>query len=319
MDILDKFAGVKVLVVGDVMVDKYLIGDVSRISPEAPVPVVNLKKTNLIAGGAANVAANIAGLRGIPYLVGVTGNDTEGRIFPKVLEGSGISSKYILKIENRRTTVKTRILAHNQQIARIDQEDASPLLVEKEEEVWKLIEKVLGEIEVVVISDYNKGLLSNNLISRLITNGKLKGKSVIVDPKGRDYGKYCGASVLTPNKLEVADACSIDGGDGELAEAGKKLIKNLKLEALLVTRGEEGMTLFENRKKPLHFNALARHVYDVTGAGDTVIAAFAVAHGAGANFSKAAGIANTAAGQVVEEVGTSIIKLEKLKEVYKMT
>lgn len=315
MNLLDKFDKVKILVVGDVMLDRYFIGDVERISPEAPVPVVKLKKTSLIAGGAANVAANIAGLKGTPYLVGITGDDEEGNLLPWILEKTGVSAKYIFKIKNRRTTVKTRVLAHNQQIARIDQEETAPISEKEEEKIWRAIEEILNEIEIIVISDYQKGFLTKSLLARLITTGRSKGKKVLVDPKGRDYSKYTGASALTPNKFEVGEVSGINGGNSEeLNEAGKKLKKNLKLEALLITRGEEGMTLFETGKKPLHLNALARHVYDVTGAGDTVIAALAMALGAGAKLPLAAEIANISAGLVVEEVGTCVIGLNVLRE-----
>lgn len=314
MNLLDKFDKVKILVIGDVMIDRYLIGNVNRISPEAPVPVVKLKKTNLIAGGAANVAANIAGLKGTPFLIGITGDDLEGKLLPGILESAGISSKYIFKIKNRQTTVKTRILAHNQQVARIDQEEVEVISQRDEEKIWKVVERVLDDVETVVISDYQKGFLTKTLLARLIMSARLKGKTILVDPKGRDYSKYTGATALTPNKFEVAEVFGLNESNQELLEAGKKLKKNLKLEALLITRGEEGMTLLETGRKPLHLNALARHVYDVTGAGDTVIAALAMALGAGADFPEAAEIANNAAGLVVEEVGTCIIKLENLKK-----
>lgn len=315
MDLLDKFKNVRILVIGDLMIDKYLIGDVNRISPEAPVPVVKLKFTKLIAGGAANVAANIVGLNGMPYLLGVIGDDAEGELLLGILEKSGISSKHVVKIKDRQTTVKNRVLAHNQQIARIDQEENGPISQKDEGKIWLVIKKIMGAVDAVVISDYQKGLLSKNLIARLIKFSKENNKVVLVDPKGKDYSKYSGANLLTPNKFEVEEVSRANGISDEMLEtAGKRLKKNLKLDALLITRGEEGMTLFETRKKTLHLKALARHVYDVTGAGDTVIATLAMAIGAGASYPVASAIANTAAGLVVEEVGTCIIKINNLKK-----
>lgn len=319
MDKFESFRGVKVLIVGDVMLDKYLWGDVNRISPEAPVPVVRLKNTSYIAGGAANVAANVAGLGANPYLVGVFGDDYEGTLFPEILAESSIPSDFLIKIQNRQTTIKTRIIAHNQQIVRVDQETTAPLSPEQEDLIWKQIEKLLVEIKVIVISDYNKGLLSKNLVARLIMQGKSMGKIILVDPKGRNYSKYTGATMITPNKFEVAELCSLNSTEKSvLEEAGYKLLTNLKLDALLITRGEEGMSLFEKGKPPVHLAALARHVYDVTGAGDTVIAALAVSLGVGESFSEAAEIANTAAGMVVSEVGTTSVKLEELVEFVKV-
>lgn len=313
MSIFKKFPKVNILVAGDVMVDKYLYGDVSRISPEAPVPVVKLRKTEFIPGGAANVAANIAGLKGKAYLFGIVGNDYEGKIFPGLLEKSGISGQYITEIPDFQTTIKTRILAHNQQIVRVDEERRDNLSIELEDKIWSKIEKVLKKIDVILISDYNKGFLTKTLLKRLIMYGSESNKTVLVDPKGKDYFKYKGASIITPNKAEVGIVCDTNETERELTSAGNKLMKSLNLKALLITRGEEGMTLLETGKKTLHLNTMARHVYDVTGAGDTVIAVMAMALGAGASYSEAAEIANTAAGLVVEEVGTSIIKLENLE------
>jgi rfaE bifunctional protein kinase chain/domain len=315
MDSFDNFRKVKILVIGDVMIDRYLWGDVSRISPEAPVPVVRLKNTNLIAGGAANVAANIAGLGAVPYLFGLIGDDPEGRLFPEVLAASSISADYLVEIKNRQTTIKTRIIAHSQQIARVDQETLENLSEEQEEQVWQKLEGVLDEVGVIIISDYNKGFLGENLVSRLIKMGKEKSKIIMVDPKGKDYTKYRGASIMTPNKFEVAEVCHLNGeGEKLLDSAGQALLSKLNLEALLITKGEDGMTLLEAGREPFHLNALARKVYDVTGAGDTVIATLAVAVGSGESFRKSAEIANMAAGLVVEEVGTTTIKIENLKE-----
>lgn len=313
MQSLEGFSKVKVLVFGDIMLDRYWWGSVSRISPEAPVPVVKLDRTTLIAGGAANVAANIAGLGAKPFLVGVIGKDDEGKSFPKVLEESGISADYLVEIENRPTTVKTRVVAHSQQIVRLDNETTEELTSEQENIVWKKIEEILDEIDIVVLSDYAKGTLTENLISRLITKAKDKDKKILVDPKGKNYLKYKGATLLTPNKKEAAEACKLEENGKNLVEnAGKQLIAEIETESILVTQGEEGMTLFEKNKTPLNLKALARDVYDVTGAGDTVIATLAVAIGAGETTARAAELANIAAGLVVEQIGTTSIKFDLL-------
>ena len=314
MQIPDKFSNVKVLVFGDIMLDRYWWGSVNRISPEAPVPVVRLDKTTLIAGGAANVAANVAGLGAKPYLLGVVGDDKEAKSFPDILAKDNISSEFLVEINNRPTTVKTRVVAHSQQIVRIDQETNIELSIEEENLVWDKVEFLLREIDIVIVSDYAKGVLTENLLSRLITTASQLNKKVLVDPKGKNYLKYKGAALLTPNKKEAAEACNLEENGQKLVEvAGKKLIKDIA-EAVLITQGEDGMTLFEKNKKPLHLSALARDVYDVTGAGDTVIATLGVAVGAGATLAKAAELANISAGYVVGQIGTTAIKLDELRK-----
>ncbi|MBX7172944.1 MAG: D-glycero-beta-D-manno-heptose-7-phosphate kinase [Pyrinomonadaceae bacterium] len=309
-NLLEKFAQVKILIIGDVMLDRYWMGSVTRISPEAPVPVVNLEREILIAGGAANVAANIKGLTATPILVGVVGNDSDGKYFKKVLEKNGINSEYIITVADRPTTVKTRVLAHQQQIARIDQETIDHLPTEIENEISNIAEKLIFETDLLIISDYNKGLLSKELLARLITTGNKFGKKILIDPKGKNYEKYKKGTFITPNQKEAYEATQIE----DINSAGNKLLFDLELESLLITQGENGMTLFRKNQTPVHLEALARHVFDVTGAGDTVISTLGVAIAAGAGFLTAAKIANIAAGFVVEEVGTTIIKIDKLRE-----
>jgi rfaE bifunctional protein kinase chain/domain len=304
------FSDVKVLIVGDVMLDRYCWGGVNRISPEAPVPVVNLEKTEVTLGGAANVAANVVGLGAKALLVGVIGKDSEAKLFPKFLREKGISHDYLVETENRPTTVKTRIVAHNQHIVRIDQETDKQLSNEEEIDVLNKIQEVFEQASIVIISDYAKGLLTNNIIQRLITLGRERNKPVLVDPKGKDYAKYHGATLLTPNKKEAYQATEIEN----VEQAGQILMNKLDLHALLITQGEDGMTLFENDKKPFKLNALARKVYDVTGAGDTVIATLAVAYASGFDLAQSANLANIAAGFVVEKVGTTTIDIKELRE-----
>ncbi len=315
MDILDSFANLKILVIGDVMLDRYWWGSVSRISPEAPVPVVRMDNMTLAAGGAANVAANVAGLGAIPILVGIIGDDAEGDAFPKVLQECGVSSEHIHRISSRPTTVKTRIIAHSQQMARIDQETEVNLSKQDEDAVWEKIRHLIEETQATIISDYAKGFLSDSLLRRVIDLANEKGNEVLVDPKGKDYSKYSRASLLTPNRREAADACGLEESSQQMVDvAGNKLLTDLDLKSVLITQGEDGMTLFSKTGEPFHLNTLAREVYDVTGAGDTVIASLAVSIGAGADLKTAANIANTAAGLVVEQVGTTAISLPELRK-----
>lgn len=315
MQELENFSKVKVLIVGDLMLDRYWWGSVNRISPEAPVPVVHLKQTSLAAGGAANVAANIAGLNAEPFLIGMVGDDAEAELIPKLLNDSKISADYLIKLPNRQTTVKTRVIAHSQQVVRIDQESKLDITGAEEEIIWKMIESVIESVDLVVISDYNKGFLTEKIVKRLITNSTKLNKYVLVDPKGKNYGKYQNATMLTPNVKELTEACGLDDSEPEIIErAGKQLLTMLDLKALLITRGEEGMTLLEKDKESYHLAARARDVFDVTGAGDTVIATLAVALAAGFGLPEASSAANVAAGLVVEEVGTSTIKFNKLKD-----
>lgn len=314
--LIARFSEVKILIIGDVMLDRYWWGSVSRISPEAPVPVVQLEKTSLVPGGAANVAVNVATLGASPRLIGVIGDDSEGKYLVATLAKSNISTDSLLALEDRPTTVKTRIVAHNQHVVRIDNEKTNFLTAEQEETLWRTIENELNQTDLILISDYAKGLLSRNLLSGLITKAKENNKYILIDPKGKDYTKYAGATLLTPNRREAREACNFEENQAvdDITLAGETLISQLGLEALLITQGEHGMTLFQNGEKTFHFQTKARTVYDVTGAGDTVIATLAVALAAGANLLQAAELSNISAGLVVEEVGTTTISQKKLLE-----
>ena len=315
MQNLENFSNVKVLVVGDVMLDRFWWGNVSRISPEAPVPVVNLENTSLAAGGAANVAANVAGLGADAFLIGVIGDDDEAQLFPEILKNTNVSSEFLVTIPTRQTTIKTRVIAHSQQVVRIDQETKKGLNHIEEQMIWEKIETLTGETDIFIVSDYAKGVLTDNLLARLITTARELNKKVLVDPKGKNFMKYKGATLLTPNQREAAEACNLDETEPEVVEkSGGMLLKNLSLEALLVTQGEKGMSLFHRNEKKTHLNSSAREVYDVTGAGDTVIASLAVALAAGSDFYEAANIANISAGLVVEQIGTTAISTKMLRE-----
>ncbi len=318
MEIFERFSSINVLIVGDVMLDRYWWGNVNRISPEAPVPVVNLTGTTMVAGGAANVAANVSGLGAKPLLVGIIGDDADGSIFPEILSASNVSGDYLYKIKTRLTTVKTRIVGHNQQIVRIDTETKIALEKKHEDEIWKTISKLLKQTQIIILSDYGKGFLTDNLTKRLITIASKKGIPILADPKGKNFSKYKGATLLTPNRLEISEAYKLDDyGQGTLNTIGSEIIEELLLNALLVTQGEEGMTLFQKNSEPEHLSALARDVYDVTGAGDTVIACLAVALAGGLTILEAAKIANIAAGIIVEQIGTTAISRESLETALK--
>ena len=310
----EEFQKVRVLVVGDVMLDRYWWGDVNRISPEAPVPIVALDKKSSVAGGAANVAANVKGLGATPYLIGCVGADKEADELRDSLNGFGVSTEHLLEVKHRPTTVKTRVIANHQQVVRVDDESVLSFSEELDLIIWNQIEKVLDNVEVVLVSDYAKGIVTENLARRLIESSKKRNVAILVDPKGNDYRKYKNATILTPNEKEVLDSCGYTSNNKNLIfDAGKLLIAKLNLQYLLVTRGKDGMVLFLSDSEVYELAAKARRVYDVTGAGDTVISTLAVSMGAGINFQRSCEIANKAAGIVVEKLGTQPIKLKEIE------
>lgn len=314
MQKLQDFSKTKVLVIGDVMLDRYWWGDVRRISPEAPVPVVELRNSTYSPGGAANVAVNIAGLGAQPLLFGVTGDDTEANQLKTAIESAGVTTSHIMSVVGRPTTVKTRLVAHSQHVARIDHETKNEIDAVCEESFLSELTNHIDDSDAIVLSDYAKGLLTDVLLAEILTRARATGKPVLVDPKGKNYTKYQGSTVITPNRAEAADACGLDSSLNNLVDvAGQQLLSDLDINAVLITQGEAGMTLFQRSQEPIHFQTAARKVYDVTGAGDTVIATLATALGGGADLETATRLANIAAGIVVEQVGTSSISLSDLK------
>lgn len=311
--LVEKLPGANVLVVGDLMLDRYWWGDVTRISPEAPVPVVKLKKNTYAPGGAANVAANIAGLGATAILIGTIGADPEGEIFKRLLGRINIRTENIVAVESRPTTVKTRVIAHSQQVVRVDQEETGDLSETEENAVWDSVAVVIEGVDLIIISDYAKGTLTGKLLDRLITTARSLNKPLLIDPKGKDFSKYAGASLLTPNRREAAEACHLEHETQDLVEiAGARLLAELELDAILITQSEDGMTLFQKGVAPRHLEAQAREIYDVTGAGDTVIACIGAALAAGADYFEAAQIANLGASLVIEQIGTTFITSEGL-------
>lgn len=315
IEILDRIKSTRILVVGDVMLDRYWWGSVSRISPEAPVPIVQMEKMSLVAGGAANVAANLIGLGAKTKLFGIRGEDAEGEMLAAVLTEAGITDHDITPISGRKTSIKTRIVAHSQHVVRIDSETTEPIIPLDAGRIAEKFAAEMQQCDAVVISDYAKGFLVEPLLRSIIDIGASLNKPVLVDPKGRDFGKYRGAMVITPNKREAAEAAGLDlATENVVAIAGKHHAEKLGLKAMLITEGEDGMTLFERGHAVEKLPSLARKVYDVTGAGDTVIATFAAAVATGESFVEAARLANAAAGLVVASVGTTRIEHPMLRD-----
>ncbi|MEO8649039.1 MAG: D-glycero-beta-D-manno-heptose-7-phosphate kinase [Acidobacteriota bacterium] len=313
MSITDDYKNVRVLVIGDVMLDRYWWGTVHRISPEAPVPVVHLREKTYAPGGAANVAANISGLGATAILIGTVGDDDEATLMRSTLTESGVDPSGLVEVPGRPTIVKTRLIAHSQQVVRIDQEDPVELSAENQKAVVDKLTAQIENVDIVVLSDYSKGLLTEELSTMVIRIAGSFHKKVLVDPKGKNYSKYRGAAVVTPNRREAIDAANLEGDHAKTAGlAGAQLLKAFSFGAVLVTLGEDGMELIQSLQDPIRLSAMAKQVYDVTGAGDTVIATLAVALGSGQKLPDAAHIANLAAGIVVEKVGTTPILAHEL-------
>ncbi|MGB9991043.1 D-glycero-beta-D-manno-heptose-7-phosphate kinase [Pseudoduganella rhizocola] len=300
---LDK---VRILVVGDVMLDRYWFGDVSRISPEAPVPVVRIEKREARLGGAANVARNAAALGAHAGLLGIVGADEAGTQVEQLLEGGGIHS-YLKRDEAISTIIKLRVIGRQQQMLRIDfEEPPSDTVLRNKLMQFKTL---LPDYNVIILSDYAKGSLVN--VADMIASARAEGKVVMVDPKGDDFTRYAGATVLTPNKGELKRIVGSWSSEEQLTTKAQNLRAELKLDALLLTRSEEGMTLFTADDK-FHIPADAREVFDVSGAGDTVIATMAAMLGAGASWNEAVQTANRAGGIVVGKLGTATVTREEL-------
>jgi D-glycero-beta-D-manno-heptose-7-phosphate kinase len=311
--ILQRFPGRRVLVVGDVMLDEYVWGSVRRISPEAPVPVVELDRRSHAPGGAANTAANVAGLRAEVFLAGVVGGDESGRRLLETLEAHGVHREGVFVDPSRPTTTKTRVVAHGQQVVRIDQEHRCGPGAILEAQLLRFVEDRMEGVDACILSDYAKGVVSANLAQRVIRHAVGRNKPVIVDPKGADFAKYRGATLVKPNLHEAGLFLRREVTSTEdVVEVGQRLQDLLGSQGVLLTRGAEGMCLFEGDGEPLHILAQAREVYDVTGAGDTVAATLAVALAAGASLEQAARLASRAAAIIVGRVGTTAVRFDEL-------
>jgi D-glycero-beta-D-manno-heptose-7-phosphate kinase len=304
------FSGKTVMVIGDLMLDRYLWGKVSRISPEAPVPVVEIESESSRLGGAANVAYNVLSLGARAVPLGIVGNDSEGELLKRMFREKGFPTEGILTDADRFTTVKTRVIAHHQHVVRTDREIRKGISKEVQDRLMDHFESRLDSLDGIILEDYNKGLLIPEFIGRLIARARQKGKMVFVDPKYDHFFEYRGVTLFKPNRKEASDrlGLKLDSEDA-FRNALKRLMDELECRAVLITLGEEGMILQERGREILRVPTLAAKVHDVSGAGDTVIAVMAVVMSAGGSAEEAALIANQAAGIVCGEVG--IVPIDK--------
>jgi D-beta-D-heptose 7-phosphate kinase/D-beta-D-heptose 1-phosphate adenosyltransferase len=311
--LLDRMRRARVLVLGDVMLDEFLWGKVARISPEAPVPVVEVQRQSHHLGGAGNVAGNLRARGGEAIVAGVVGDDAAAETLRKALRAAGVESALLVADAGRPTTVKTRIVAHHQQVVRADREVADAVTGRLERQILERVRARLPECRAVVVSDYQKGVVTAGLMKSVRALAARRRLPVLVDPKVRHFALYRGVRLVTPNQLEAEQATGVRiRGEADLRTAGERLLKMLGCDAVLITRGEHGMALFERGKRPVHIPTAAREVFDVTGAGDTVIATLALAVCAGAGLAEAAALANYAAGVVVAKLGTATASPEEV-------
>ncbi len=314
--VLNNFKKKRILVVGDIILDHYIWGLVDRISPEAPVPVVDVKEENYNLGGAANVAANIVSLGGRATVLGIRGNDIHGEVLEDLMRERGIDTSGIFT-GSRPTTVKTRVIAHNQQVVRFDREERRSVDGSRFKKISDFLLSSRDNWDAIIVSDYKKGMVTRRIMRLLVSEFKSQGAYLAVDPKVGNFPMYRDVSIITPNLKEASQGSGIEIKDEQsLIKAGTLLLRRLRCDSILITRGEQGMSLFDG-EGVTHIPTAARSVYDVTGAGDTVIAAFTLAHVAGAGLRDAAMVANHAAGIVVGKIGTACATKEELKEALK--
>jgi D-beta-D-heptose 7-phosphate kinase/D-beta-D-heptose 1-phosphate adenosyltransferase len=313
IDLRSQFAAARVLVFGDAMLDEYMLGTVSRISPEAPVPVVDIRTRWYVPGGAGNVAANVASLGAQVHLVAVCGRDGAGESLRRALSNSGVADSWLNELADRLTTCKTRVIAGQQQIVRFDNEHRSALSEEERCCMEKSFEAALHQSDVCIFSDYGKGIFSPELCGRAIALARSKGREVIVDPKGTDYSRYRGCTLITPNLREAGEAAGRQiGNEDELHYVGFRLMELLPGSSVLVTRGADGMTLFRPDQDPLTIPTVAQEVFDVVGAGDTVVATLGISIAARLPLETGTRLANVAAGIAVGRQGTVAVSIEEL-------
>ena len=303
----------KILVIGDLILDEYIWGGINRISPEAPVPILETRSETLALGGAANVANNLVALGCEVHLCGAIGQDEKGDKLLQTIHNRSIQTEGIFRFVHRPTTSKIRIVAHNQQVLRIDKEDNRPITEETEKKLIQYINATLPGMDGTVCSDYQKGVLTEKVVHAIMHRARKAKKSVIVDPKSSDFSLYKDATVITPNLKEVARSAPIKIIDKEgLTRAAEYLLNLTRSKAILITQGKDGMTLFQNKEKPVSIPTVAKEVYDVTGAGDTVISVFSMAVFFGFDFKEAAWLSNMAASIVVGKVGTAVVTLDEI-------
>lgn len=315
-EIFGGMKGKRIAVVGDLMVDRYIWGGVSRISPEAPVPVVDMEQEQTRPGGAANVAMNIKSLGGSPFLVGIVGADNSGKQLLDLFRELDFPTNGIATDKTRPTTVKTRVIANNQHIVRIDREQKDDISGRMQEELLGAIRKTLGSIDGIIIEDYNKGVVTKDLIAETIRMALDGGKIISVDPKFNNFFEYKRVTVIKPNRMEAEEAMGLRlASDDEVDTAGRTLLRKLEAQNVLLTRGEKGMSLFESNGNTLHLPTKALKVADVSGAGDTVISTLTMALSGGATISEAATLANYAGGIVCSYAGIVPVRIEELRRI----
>lgn len=315
-EILSRFARGRFLVLGDVMLDRYWWGDARRLSPEAPVPVVAIQRTSALPGGAANSAANLAGLGGAVSLAGIVGGDAEAVELEALCRKAGVDARGLVREAGRSTTTKTRVIAQHQHVVRVDHEVVTPPAEASLERVFEYCAEALPASDAVVISDYLKGALPPAQLKRVIERARQAGKPVLIDPKGRDWTRYAGCSLLKPNRAELSllTGLAADTREHTIA-AGRELSRRMGGADILVTEGADGMTWFAGGEAVCSQPARKREVFDVTGAGDTVLAAVAASLAAGASRAEAMYIASHAAALAVSVLGTYVVKLDELRAV----
>lgn len=310
---VSNFRNARVLVVGDLMLDEFIWGEVSRISPEAPVPVVWVKRESFMPGGASNVANNLRSLGADVHVVGVVGDDDNGAILKGELEQKLIRTSGIFTDDSRPTILKTRVVAHHQQVVRIDKERKEPLSDAMVANMAAHIESVIKDVDAVIIEDYAKGVITPALLKKIIPMAKRNNKIISVDPKEEHFGYYKGVSVITPNNHEASRAVGFEiSDDASLRKAGVKLLSKLNCKMVLITLGENGMAVFQRNRPMEQIPTVAQEVFDVSGAGDTVIASYTLALSQGADPITAAHISNCAAGIVVGKVGIAVVAPDEL-------
>ena len=313
---IKSFQSSNILVIGDLIIDHFIWGNVSRISPEAPVPVVAVKEETKMLGGAANVINNICSLGGKSVLCGVIGEDETGREVVEKLKSLGQTTNGIISEKDRRTSIKTRVVAHNQQVVRFDKESRKEIGPDSVKRILGFIREVMDSLDAVIVADYGKGVISGELLSEIRKLLKKSNIILSVDPKTENFRYYESIDLMTPNHHEAGAFCRVEIVNEEtLIQAGTQIIQELNCGSVLITQGKDGMTLFEKGGDISHIPTVARQVFDVTGAGDTVISTLCLGLASGMDLKSAALISNFAAGIVVGEVGTSTVSSEELNKV----
>jgi rfaE bifunctional protein kinase chain/domain len=312
--LIDRFKRLKTLVIGDLMLDHYIWGNVTRISPEAPVPVLHVSRETEMPGGAGNVAVNMASLGADVHVVGLLGEDAAADRLQSLFQRASIHTEATIRTPERPTIVKTRIIAHHQQVVRVDREIRGDFANHLRDEIWARVERLLPSMQAIVLSDYAKGVVTSSLIQRLVPLARKRGIPVTVDPKVENFHLYKQVTCVTPNTQEAMESAGVRSlrDEKDVEKLGQTLLKKINAGSILITRGEHGMSLFEKGKPVYHIPTRAQAVFDVTGAGDTVISTITLALAAGAPLRAAAELSNYAAGIVVGKLGTASVTVPEL-------